>query len=269
MEQILNLNEESKEELSEICSHDFDIFKLRQSTKENELVTVVCHILAREGIFDKLPIANEKFLMFIQKIQSTYNDITYHNKTHGADLAQSFYYMVTSGELRKKCELTNWEVMSYIVAAACHDVGHMGFNNVYHMEKRDSIGMRYNDNSVLENFHIATTFEILSFEKYNIFSELSKDEYKKVRKLMIGAILATDMSFHFTKFSILKGKLESKDLNPTNIDEKKFFCEQLFHMCDISNAAKPFNICEKWTNLLFVEFFQQGDMEKTLGHDVS
>ena len=38
--------------------------------------------------------------------------------------------------------------------------------------------------------------------------------------------------------------------------------EMLFHLCDISNAAKPFEICQKWTDLLFVEFFHQGDLEK-------
>jgi hypothetical protein len=89
--------------------------------------------------------------------------------------------------------------MSYIIAGACHDVGHMGFNNIYLIEKRDIKAIRYNDASVLENYHVATTFEILNEEKYNIFSELSKNNFKKVRKIMIGAILATDMALHFGK----------------------------------------------------------------------
>jgi len=84
--------------------------------------------------------------------------------------------------------------MSYVLAGACHDVGHLGFNNVYLIEKRDQIAVRYNDVSVLENFHVATTFEILSEDKYDIFSKLNKDQYKQVRKTMIGAILATDMA---------------------------------------------------------------------------
>lgn len=203
------------------------------------------------------------------KIQSTYNDITYHNKTHAADLAQTFYYIMTSCELRRKCEVSPIELMSYIIAAGCHDVSHMGFNNVYHVNRQDQVALRYSDQSVLENFHVATAFEILSFEKYDIFGEFSKDEQKQIRKLMIGAILATDMAFHFTKLPMLKGKVESKDFDCKNADEKKFLCEQLFHMSDISNPAKPFDICEKWTQLLFVEFFHQGDMEKTLNVDVS
>lgn len=86
---------------------------------------------------------------------------------------------------------------------------------------------------------------------------------------MVGAILATDMALHFSKMGILKGKLENEDLDPMNYEEKKFLCEQIFHLCDISNVGKPWPICEKWTNLLFIEFFNQGDNEKILNHNVS
>lgn len=84
---------------------------------------------------------------------------------------------------------------------------------------------------------------------------MNKDDYKKCRKIMIGAILATDMALHFSKIGILKTKLQSEDLNVKSPDEKKFLCEQFFHLSDISNATKPFDICEKWTNLLFEEFY--------------
>ena len=36
----------------------------------------------------------------------------------------------------------------------------------------------------------------------------------------------------------------------------------MFHMADISNPTKPFKICRSWTDLLFVEFFMQGDIER-------
>lgn len=165
----------SKQQLSLVETAEFNIFQLKDSTRDNELVATVCHILAKEGIFDELPILTEKFLAFIQKVQSTYNTITYHNKTHAADLAQSFYHLCTQGQLREKCGLDSWDIMSYVIAAGCHDVGHMGYNNVYLIEKRDPIAVRYNDVSVLENYHVATTFEILSQDKYNIFQNLSKE----------------------------------------------------------------------------------------------
>ena len=45
--------------------------------------------------------------------------------------------------------------------------------------------------------------------------------------------------------------------------------EFLFHMADISNPTKPWLICKRWTDLLFVEFFNQGDRERELGIDIS
>ena len=48
------------------------------------------------------------------------------------------------------------------MAASCHDLDHPGFNNIYMIEKRDIIAVRYNDLSVLENHHVASSFAILS-----------------------------------------------------------------------------------------------------------
>ena len=86
---------------------------------------------------------------------------------------------------------------------------------------------------------------------------------------MVGAILATDMALHFAKIGVLKSKLASEDTDFTNEEDKKFICEQFFHLCDISNATKSFDLCEKWTNLLFEEFYHQGDQEKVMGVTVS
>jgi hypothetical protein len=59
------LNDKTIGELNKIKSFDFNIFTLREATNENELVTVIFHMLAKEGIFDTLPISSAKFLLFI------------------------------------------------------------------------------------------------------------------------------------------------------------------------------------------------------------
>ena len=53
-------------------------------------------------------------------------------------------------------------MLGYTLAAACHDLDHKGFNNVYLIETKDSLAIRYNDQSVLESHHVATAFDILS-----------------------------------------------------------------------------------------------------------
>ena len=53
---ILSLNQASINELDKVESYTFNIFNLRESTNENELVTIVSHIMAREKVFENLPI---------------------------------------------------------------------------------------------------------------------------------------------------------------------------------------------------------------------
>jgi cAMP-specific phosphodiesterase 4 len=132
---ILNLDQNIQDELKIIHTYNFDIFKIKDQTLNNELVTVVSYIMARESIFDSIPVDVIKFLPFLHELQSRYKDITYHNKTHAADLAQTFYYFCTTGELKEKCKLDSLEMFSYILAAACHDVEHPGFTNIFLIEK--------------------------------------------------------------------------------------------------------------------------------------
>ena len=65
------------------------------------------------------------------------------------------------------------------------------------MAIRSKLSIRYNDDSVLENHHVSSTFKILSKEKCNILEKVSDEQYKTIRKFAISNILATDMKRHF------------------------------------------------------------------------
>jgi hypothetical protein len=98
---------------------------------------------------------------------------------------------------------------------------------------------------------------------------MKNDDYKRFREHMIGAILATDMSFHFKEFGGLKVKVESDNFEISGKDKYNTLY-QFFHFADISNTAKPFDICRKWTeNLFYGEFFIQGDLERSHGQEIS
>ena len=71
---------------------------------------------------------------------------------------------------------------------------------------------------------------------------------------MLGNILATDMSKHFTDLGKFKSRLSSPEFDATGGD-KELVMHIVFHYCDISNPAKRFDICRRWTELLYVEFF--------------
>lgn len=85
---------------------------------------------------------------------------------------------------------------------------------------------------------------------------------------MIGSILHTDMSKHFSEAGKFKTRLTSQDFDPANGD-KDMTLFMMFHLADISNGTKPWKVCQKWTDLLFIEFFHQGDLERNRGAPIS
>lgn len=131
----------------------------------------------------------------------------------------------------------------------------------------------------MENYHVAETFKILKIDKFNILENFSLEEYRTARRRMIELILHTDMEFHSSDLEIIKSKMESyeikKGLNLNKlVSEKKDLLEVFenqqkilgfaLHNADISNVAKETKICHKWRDLIFIEFFNQGDKEKSL-----
>ena len=124
---------------------------------------------------------------------------------------------------------------------------------------------------------------IKSKEEFNIFSELSKDDYKTMRKRIIECVLATDMTFHAKQFTYLKLKIESLGIiNGENVDKlldgldkmgvystQQEFMNITIHASDISNPTKPFDTYKKWADRVMDEFWMQGDQEKELQLPVS
>jgi 3',5'-cyclic-nucleotide phosphodiesterase len=64
-------------------------------------------------------------------IQAGYKNITYHNKTHGADLCQTMNMFCKQGKLGEKLKLDSLEYLGIITAACVHDFEHPGVNNVF------------------------------------------------------------------------------------------------------------------------------------------
>ena len=91
----------------------------------------------------------DKYMSFISKIQSGYKDITYHNKTHGADVAITTNYLLSCRNFWITQEISALEQAAVIIAGACHDHEHFGFNNVYLIENKHKLSILYNGKSLL------------------------------------------------------------------------------------------------------------------------
>jgi len=58
---------------------------------------------------------------------------------------------------------------SILIGGSIHDHEHPGFNNVYLVNTGNELAIRYNDQSVLENHHVASSFKLMKADEYDIF----------------------------------------------------------------------------------------------------
>lgn len=123
--------------------------------------------------------------------------MAYHNKTHAADLVQTINYYLTTGGLGEVAQLDELEYLAILTSAAVHDFEHPGVNNIFLAKILDSKAIRHNDISILENHHIASSFELMLKTGNNWAREVAEDDFTRIRRLMIDFVLATDMSLHF------------------------------------------------------------------------
>lgn len=116
---------------------------------------------------------------------------------------------------------------------------------------------------------------------------MSTIDFKNFRKRSISAVLSTDINIHSKLIDnmIFKYALDPSDEGNKklfnfenylliNKESSKFEIQQDFinfivHTSDINNPTKQFMLFKKWTELLYEEFFNQGDLEKQIGLPIS
>jgi len=272
------------EDLLDFESHKFNIFKLEQKVgRENILPVTATYIFSTLGLFNIIDYT--RFEPFIFRVASGYNrDNPYHTDLHAADICQSLLVYYLFGNLQKLIDFNELDIISLFISASIHDFGHPGYTNNYLINTKNDIAIRYNDQSVLENYHVSESFNIIfKKNKCNIFENMSIDDYKFCRKRIVQCVLATDMTLHSKEFQFLKTKAQTyqikngqniekvmEDTDPvTNFNTKQEFLNIFIHAADISNPTKPLDIYKQWAQKCIDEFFRQGDMEKRLGLPVS
>ena len=271
--------------LSKIDSPDFDIFSLDSLTDAKGSLFVAEEIIDRLDIVKSEIIERDILKNFLTEIVENYSreNAYYHNDLHAADVMQTLYTMLIKGNLKAKMKLDDLSKFAIIIGALGHDLKHPGQNNMFHITTRSKIAIRYNDKSVLENYHIANIFKIAKEDKYNIFKPFRPEEYRIMRRRIVEGILATDMKKHqkvigkiknrAEVYSIKNGKNFNKMFNETDanklFDAQQEVLNMLIHSADISNPAKPSKISQQWTDKVYEEFFRQGDLEKKLEIPIS
>ncbi|XP_074857848.1 dual specificity calcium/calmodulin-dependent 3',5'-cyclic nucleotide phosphodiesterase 1A [Carettochelys insculpta] len=238
----------------------FDVFALNEASGEHSLKFMMYELFTRYDLMSRFKIPVPSLISFAEALEVGYSKYKnpYHNLIHAADVTQTVHYiMLHTGIMRW---LTELEILAMIFAAAVHDYEHTGTTNNFHIQTRSDVAILYNDRSVLENHHVSAAYRLMQEEEMNILANVTKDDWRELRSLVIEMVLSTDMSGHFQQIKAMRHTLQQTE----GIDKAKAM-SLILHAADISHPAKCWELHYRWTTALMEEFFRQGDKEAALG----
>uniref|UniRef100_A0A8C6KLJ8 Phosphodiesterase n=1 Tax=Nothobranchius furzeri TaxID=105023 RepID=A0A8C6KLJ8_NOTFU len=266
LQEILSevLPNSKKAEISEFHFCDFD---------HSELDLVKCGIKMYYDlkVVDKFHIPREVLVRFMYSVSKGYRRITYHNWRHGFNVGQTMFTLLMTGDLKRY--YTDLECMAMVTAGFCHDIDHRGTNNLYQMKSGNPLA-KLHGSSILERHHLEFGKTLLRDEALNIYQNLNRRQHDIVIHLMDIAIIATDLALYFKKRTMFQKIVDqSKTYENWNdwtkymmleTTRKEIVMAMMMTACDLSAIAKPWEIQSKVALSVAAEFWEQGDLERTV-----
>ena len=250
----------------------FNVFELADCSGGKPLQTLVEYVLTEQGLIDGMQIDRARLASFLEELENAYESKNpYHTGIHAADVVQSVAIMIRIDSWSKG--LKDWELLSMIIAAAGHDVGHQGVTNEYHDRVQTEWLRMYGKfgRSVNEYAHADITVSLLLEERNDFLHGIDPDTRTNIIKYVKETILHTDIMWHRDvcrnfEDACRRGKA---DLSTWSTQDRVQVLAGLLHFADISNPGRPWTLCEKWGYRVHDELVLQGDEEEKLGFERS
>lgn len=216
------------------------------------------------GFLQTFHISRNTAARFILMVRKGYRDVPYHNWMHAFTFAHFAFYVMKQLGLLEKLWITSLEGVALLVAALCHDIDHRGTNNSFQTKAKNTLACLYSsEGSVMERHHFAQTLCILNTEGCNIFENLSTSMYREVLDLIRDLILATDLATHLSKLE--EQTSIAGNYNPKRSDHRSHLLSLIVTSADLNDQIKDWQYTHRVANLIYAEFFTQGDLEKAMG----
>ncbi|XP_016359074.1 cGMP-dependent 3',5'-cyclic phosphodiesterase [Sinocyclocheilus anshuiensis] len=224
----------------------------------------VLSMLEDMGFINTYKIDLHTLARFCLMVKKGYRDPPYHNWMHAFSVSH-FCYL-----LYKNLQLSNYlediEILALFVSCMCHDLDHRGTNNSFQVDSQSVLAALYSsEGSVMERHHFAQAIAILNTHGCNIFEKFSRKDYQRMLDLMRDIILATDLAHHLRIFRDLQ-KMAEAGYNPRSQTHRSLLLCLLMTSCDLSDQTKGWKTTRKIAELIYKEFFSQGDLEKAMGN---
>lgn len=229
----------------DVFSKDFPVF----SNSPEELLQYTLQI------FENFYLPSRKLVNLLEMIKNNYcPTLPFHNFWHGFSVAQVLFVIGEKNSYFNK--YLSIEEYSYLLLVGLgHDLSHPGINNSFLTAINHPLALKYNNNSVLENYHASVFLEIA------VKSDFFVGIFPK--KLFVEAILSTDMSLHKVCTEEFCDSFSNYSKKKKNSRQK--FINYVMHCADLSNQTIEFPQAMVWSFKVLREFAQQAKSEKELG----
>ena len=236
-------------------------FNVNNIKNKKILCYIVYELFAINIDFKKININCESMKKFIIQVSHNYYNNPYHNFKHAVSVLQFVHLLINKIEIKKY--FSDYEIFGLLIAALVHDIGHPGHTNLFEINNKSHLALKYNDKSVLENHHCSLTFYLIHSKEINLFENLDKQNFSIVRNMIIECVLSTDMKYHEDLVSNLENILFSGYICETQQD-RLLLGKILLHISDLSNQLRPFDISYQCSIDLRNEFTNQIKKEEIL-----
>ncbi|KAG9390000.1 3'5'-cyclic nucleotide phosphodiesterase [Carpediemonas membranifera] len=257
-------------------SYNLNIFMVGSTFNGHAITVIVSTLFAMYDLYEDLLITPVRLVRILLDIEDQYTTTPYHNKVHAADVAASIHWLVKNLPPSYHSYISSFELAAVFLAAVLHDVGHPGADNRFQVQLQTPLAQYYNDESVLESYHASHGWKLLTRPGLDLFEKLCFSSVMVFRTTFTSLILSTDMGRHIEYQSRLRSAVEVESatsltdiFQPDKDDQRHFLLQSLFKMADISNPTKDWPLCKRWALRMLKEFFDHGDMERSLGLPVS
>jgi GAF domain-containing protein len=245
---------------ADLFTWEFDVLRIKD---KNCLVNALGLVFQSLNLLDTLGIDPNTLANYISDVSVKYHDKNPFHNLHHATYVTQFAYMLIHATNADKY-LSPKQLFGVILSAVVHDVDHPGNTNMFEINSQSPLALLYNDQSVLENHHCSTAFQLMRKPTSNIFAHLDKTVALELRKIIVSCVMATDMSVHFELVEETKKIVASGDSSFTDLQDQMFLCKLLVHSADLSNPVRPFHITQAWARRISAEFNLQIAMEQEL-----
>lgn len=263
-EEVTRLLAVGIQSVADIHCHYSQFFYTPRSLSDDSTPLAVISMFEDMGFINTFKIRIHTLARFCLMVKRGYRNPPYHNWMHAFSVSHFCFLLYKNLGLSDYLE--DIEICALFVSCMCHDLDHRGTNNSFQVASKSVLaGLYSSEGSVLERHHFAQAIAILNTQGCNIFEKLTRKEYQRMLDLMREIILATDLAHHLRILKDLQN-MSDKGYNIEDPQHHNLLLCLLMTCCDLSDQTKNWNTTWKIAELIYKEFFSQGDLEKTMGN---